>query len=114
MADTTETVQVVMSPPLVEAFDRWLADRGLARFPMPVEDDLPTFGVWMPHLPGAEPQAEPNPCGHAATVKGCGGCDPGAVEYVKDDGDPTWRRIERTCCGTCPGGTCYVDAVTGA
>ena len=35
---------------------------------------------------------EPNPCGHSVRVKGCGGCDPGAIEWVKDDGQP-WRRI---------------------
>ena len=30
---------------------------------------------------------EPNPCGHADMVRGCGGCDPGAIEFViHDDG----------------------------
>lgn len=27
----------------------------------------------------------PNPCGHYGVVPGCGGCDPGAVEYVITD-----------------------------
>jgi len=34
-----------------------------------------------------------HPCGHASAQRGCGGCDPGAVEYVRDDGGP-WRKIE--------------------
>lgn len=33
------------------------------------------------------------PCGHHTRTPGCGGCDPGAVEYVRDDGGP-WRRTE--------------------
>ena len=32
-----------------------------------------------------------HPCGHGKRTKGCGGCDPGAIEFVKDDGGP-WRR----------------------
>ena len=31
------------------------------------------------------------PCGHQTRRRGCGGCDPGAVEFVRDDGGP-WRR----------------------
>ena len=30
-------------------------------------------------------------CGHHDRVQGCGGCDPGAVEWVRDDDGP-WRR----------------------
>lgn len=33
-----------------------------------------------------------NPCGHAGIERGCGGCDPGAIEFVKDDGGP-WLRV---------------------
>lgn len=29
---------------------------------------------------------EPHPCGHVAIERGCGGCDPGAIEYVIDNG----------------------------
>lgn len=28
----------------------------------------------------------PHPCGHFAVERGCGGCDPGAVEFVITDG----------------------------
>ena len=35
---------------------------------------------------------EAHPCGHADRVRGCGGCDPGAIEFVRDDGGP-WTRI---------------------
>lgn len=37
---------------------------------------------------------ERNPCGHSERTDGCGGCDPGAVEYVRDDGDHVWRKVE--------------------
>ena len=39
-----------------------------------------------------EPEPEPYPCGHPEREGGCGGCDPGAIEYVRDDGGP-WRRL---------------------
>ena len=29
--------------------------------------------------------AEVYDCGHTERTKGCGGCDPGAIEYVYDD-----------------------------
>jgi len=32
-----------------------------------------------------------HPCGHIAIQRDCGGCDPGAVEFVRDDGGE-WRR----------------------
>lgn len=35
--------------------------------------------------------AEPHPCGHVAVTKGCGGCDPGAIEFVINDGSRTPR-----------------------
>lgn len=31
------------------------------------------------------------PCGHTAVIRGCGGCDPGAVSLVREDGG-SWRR----------------------
>lgn len=41
---------------------------------------------------------EPHPCGHAERVRGCGGCDPPAVDMqILDDGtvlrpgDPGWH-----------------------
>ena len=35
-----------------------------------------------------------HPCGHVDTVRGCGGCDRGAIEYVRDDHDGVWRSVE--------------------
>lgn len=32
------------------------------------------------------------PCGHFERVMGCGGCDPGAIEFVKDDDGP-WQKV---------------------
>lgn len=31
------------------------------------------------------------PCGHTTVTRGCGGCDPGAVSLVIEDGG-VWRR----------------------
>jgi hypothetical protein len=36
---------------------------------------------------------EPYPCGHNTAQRGCGGCDPGAIEWVKDDDGP-WRILD--------------------
>lgn len=36
--------------------------------------------------------AERYACGHAERTSGCGGCDPSAIEFVRDDGEP-WRRV---------------------
>ena len=34
-----------------------------------------------------QPAPQPHDCGHIQTVRGCGGCDPGAIDYViTDDG----------------------------
>jgi hypothetical protein len=38
------------------------------------------------------PKVERHDCGHVERVTGCGGCDPGAIEFVKDDGGP-WLRV---------------------
>lgn len=35
---------------------------------------------------------EAPPCGHFPRVPGCGGCDPGAVEFVIEDSQLRWRR----------------------
>lgn len=37
---------------------------------------------------------ETHPCGHERRTRGCGGCDPGAVEFVIDDAQPyVLRRV---------------------
>jgi hypothetical protein len=41
---------------------------------------------------GGAQGGEAHPCGHIERQRGCGGCDPGAVEFVKDDDGP-WRRV---------------------
>lgn len=41
------------------------------------------------------PELSPHPCGHPETVRGCGGCDPGAVEFVVDDARPGVLRAPR-------------------
>lgn len=87
---------------------------------------------WVDHLRALLDDDEGYPCGHATTQRGCGGCDPGAVEWVRDDDGP-WRRpdpdettlavqgwpytgelpIHRTeanhgiACATCDGSGCY-------
>lgn len=38
-------IQVIMTAGIQEAFKAWLVSRGLYLFPIPVEDDLPTFGI---------------------------------------------------------------------
>lgn len=35
------------------------------------------------------------PCGHVDVVRGCGGCDPGATEFVIDDAHPGVLRHPR-------------------
>lgn len=41
-------------------------------------------------------------CGHTVRQPGCGGCDPGAIEFIRDDGG-SWRRYDeaakRAACG---------------
>jgi len=36
-------IQVMRTPEVEGPFREWLASRGLRLFPIPVEDDLPTF-----------------------------------------------------------------------
>lgn len=43
---------------------------------------------------GGDYVPEPHPCGHMERMKGCGGCDPGAIEYVRDDGSDRWVRVD--------------------
>jgi hypothetical protein len=45
MGDDYGAIQVVMPPAIQEPFREWLASRGLNLFPIPVEDDLPTYGI---------------------------------------------------------------------
>jgi hypothetical protein len=37
--------QVVMHDVMRERFEQWLAARRMYLYPIPVEDDLPTFGI---------------------------------------------------------------------
>lgn len=48
-------------------------------------------------------------CGHLERTLGCGGCDPGAIEFVKDDDGP-WRRVGTAVLGETPecNGRCHV------
>jgi hypothetical protein len=43
--DNYGEIQVVMTPGIQEPFREWLASRGLYLFRLPVEDDLPTYGI---------------------------------------------------------------------
>jgi hypothetical protein len=45
MDDNYGMIQVVMPPGIQGAFRDWLASRGLYLFQLPVEDDLPTYGI---------------------------------------------------------------------
>lgn len=45
MDDTGGMIQVVVPPHLQLQFRQWLESRGLNLFPIPVEDDLPTYGI---------------------------------------------------------------------
>lgn len=58
------------------------------------------------HFVHASRDPEGHPCGHEDRTPGCGGCDPGAIEYVKDDGDPTWRKVTPAVCPECTAGKC--------
>ena len=51
------------------------------------QDGLVLAGTHVRHLP---------PCGHESMRRGCGGCDPGAVEFVLDDGESSWRPFDPT------------------
>lgn len=52
----TPEIQVVVPAPLQGPLREWLASRGLYLFPIPVEDDLPTFGIGIKNWP---PKEEP-------------------------------------------------------
>ena len=43
--DSGGVIQVAMAPFIQDAFREWLDSRGLYLFPIPVADDLPTFGI---------------------------------------------------------------------
>ena len=38
-------IQVVVPTEIQDSLRQWLASRGLVLFPIPVEDDLPTYGI---------------------------------------------------------------------
>lgn len=42
------------------------------------------------HAPAVD---EPFPCGHEMRTRGCGGCDPGAIDFVIEEGG-TWRPFD--------------------
>ena len=42
----------------------------------------------------AQRESERYPCGHAQMVSGCGGCDPGAIEFVLEDGSSVLRAFD--------------------
>jgi hypothetical protein len=48
MSAGDEVIQVVVPPALQAPLREWLASRGLYLFRIPVEDDLPTFGIGLP------------------------------------------------------------------
>lgn len=45
MDDGYGEIQVVMTPGIQAPFREWLSSRGLYLFPIPVGDDLPTYGI---------------------------------------------------------------------
>ena len=40
-----DVVQIVATPPFRRLLNRWLDKQGLVLFRIPVEDDLPTYGI---------------------------------------------------------------------
>ena len=45
MDDDYGMIQVVVTPAVQEPLREWLASRGLYLYQIPVEDDLPTYGI---------------------------------------------------------------------
>lgn len=45
--------------------------------------------------PEASDREEGYPCGHENRTHGCGGCDPGAIEFVFEDLEPTGALLRR-------------------
>ncbi len=43
-----DVIQVIVPPRLQQPLRDWLSSRGLNLFPIPVKDDLPTYGIGMP------------------------------------------------------------------
>jgi hypothetical protein len=54
-----EEIQVVMTPAIQGPFREWLRSRGLHLFQIPVEDDLPTYGIGIGTLGGNAKNAAP-------------------------------------------------------
>ena len=40
-----EVIQIVVSAAYRQQLEEWLVSRGLCLFPIPVEGDLPTYGI---------------------------------------------------------------------
>lgn len=79
---------VIPWPSLAERFEEWVRSQGWNLSPrllFGTKDDEVHTRFIQPPLPSQMRLPEPEP-----------------------------YRIEETCCGKCPGGTCYVDQVTGA
>ena len=45
MSHGTEVIQVVVTEGMQGPLSEWLAARGQYLYPIPVEDDLPTYGI---------------------------------------------------------------------
>jgi hypothetical protein len=43
-----DMIQVIVPPSIQQALREWLSSRGLNLYPIPVEDDLPTYGIGRP------------------------------------------------------------------
>lgn len=53
--------QVVMSDVMRADFEYWLRVRGLHLFPIPVTDDLPTYGIGITNWPPTTPNGDTRP-----------------------------------------------------
>ena len=99
MDDNYGVIQVVVPPPIQAPLREWLASRGLHLYPIPVEDDLPTYGVERVSDPepsrSAEAVAERERIKAAGAVSACCG-----AEYHREPG-PYGRWRCHACGGEC-------------
>lgn len=70
----------------IEPGDTYVLVRHGFRLGMPVRLDCLLIAGVLTELP---------PCGHRDIQRGCGGCDPGAIEFVIDDAHPRVLRAPR-------------------
>ena len=64
MDDDYGVIQVVVPPAVQVALREWLASRGLNLYKIPVEDDLPTYGIGMTRVAELEnTRASSGACG---------------------------------------------------